>query len=100
MNTIKKSVRRRSEHQTPALTAYDAKLDSKRRILLRSAQYEHYSVYEREDGSLILTPKVLVDVPLSKETQNLIAGSVKNFKRGKASAPIDIDRYLRKKRKK
>ncbi|HEY6171944.1 MAG TPA: hypothetical protein VIX80_06785 [Candidatus Kapabacteria bacterium] len=100
MNSIKHSIRRRANITTPIGGYYDAKLDGKRRIVIRSAQYEHYSVYEREDGSVILVPKVLVDVPLSNETLALIGSSIKNFKKGKVSEAIDIDKYLPKKRAK
>ena len=33
-----------------AVKAYDAKMDSKRRITLRNALYEYYHVEEFEDG--------------------------------------------------
>jgi len=95
-----KSVRHRARGIASHAKTYDAKLDSKRRLVLRSARFEHYHVHEREDGSLILTPKVLVDAPLSRETLKLIETSVKNLKKGKASPPIDIDKYLPSKRRK
>ena len=43
-----------------AVKAYDAKLDSKRRITLRNAQYEYYHVEEFEDGRIVLEPRELV----------------------------------------
>jgi hypothetical protein len=95
------SVRHRIRREAAGhVKTYDAKLDSKRRLVLRSAKYDHYHVYEREDGSLILTPKILVDAPLSKETLKLVERSVKNLKKGKASAPVDIDKYLISRRRK
>lgn len=39
---------------------YDAKLDSRNRITLRDAAYEHYHVREFEDGTVVLEPRVLV----------------------------------------
>ena len=39
---------------------YDAKVDSKKRITLRDAKYEYYSVTTYDDGSVSLEPKVLM----------------------------------------
>lgn len=39
---------------------YDAKVDSKKRITLRDAKYDYYSVTTYEDGSVSLEPKVLI----------------------------------------
>jgi len=39
---------------------YDAKLDSRNRITIRDAAYEHYHVREFEDGTVVLEPRVLV----------------------------------------
>lgn len=93
---LKKQTSNRST-TTPKVIPYDAKIDSKRRIVLRAPKYQHYQVYERPDGSLILTPKVLVDAPISEETKKLIKSSVSQLKKGKASKPIHLDRYLPRK---
>ena len=39
---------------------YDAKVDSKKRITLRDAKYDYYSVTTYDDGSVSLEPKILV----------------------------------------
>ena len=39
---------------------YDAKVDSKKRITLRDAKYNYYSVTTYDDGSMSLEPKILV----------------------------------------
>jgi len=39
---------------------YDAKLDTKRRVTIRSARTEFYHVTEYEDGTVKLEPRVLV----------------------------------------
>lgn len=38
---------------------YDAKLDSKKRLTLRNAQYEYYQVSVLPDQRIILEPRVL-----------------------------------------
>jgi hypothetical protein len=48
---------------------YDAKLDSRNRLTIRDAGYEHYRVREFEDGTVILEPRVLVAPnPVTAET--------------------------------
>ena len=48
---------------------YDAKLDSRNRITIRDAEYEHYHVREFEDGTVVLEPRVLVSPnPLTTKT--------------------------------
>ncbi len=39
---------------------YDAKVDSKKRITLRDAKYDYYSVTTYDDGSVSLEPKILI----------------------------------------
>ena len=39
---------------------YEAKLDTRNRLTIRDAGYEHYHVEEFEDGTLVLQPRVLV----------------------------------------
>jgi hypothetical protein len=79
---------------------YRAKLDSKHRLVLRTAQYEYYTVYERDDGSLLITPQIITDAELSDDTLKMINSALKNMKRGIASKPIDLDSFLPKKNKK
>ncbi len=43
-----------------AVKTYDAKIDSKKRITLRSALYEYYHAEEYDDGRIILEPRELV----------------------------------------
>ena len=39
---------------------YDAKLDSRKRLTIREAEFDHYHVREFEDGKIVLEPRVLV----------------------------------------
>ena len=96
--TLKKIRRQREEKLLPA-PAYRAKVDSKRRIVLRAAKYEYYTVYERTDGSVLVIPQIMKDVPLSESTLEMIDSAVKNMKRNKVSKRIELDTFLPKKRK-
>src|SRR5665213_2007835 len=89
---------RRNEHpQGSPMRAYEGKLDSKKRIVLRGARHRYYEVREQPSGSIILTPKELVDIkPISARTMKMIENSVKNLKKGVASEPIDLSPYRKK----
>ena len=77
-----------------ALKAYDAKIDSKNRISIRNAQYEYYHVEELDNGLIMLSPRVLTDpYTLSKSTLSMMDESMKNFKEGIASKPIDLSEF-------
>ena len=74
-----------------AKQSYDAKVDSKKRITLRNAKYDYYQVTEMDDGSIVLSPRVLIslsDIP--EETLAMIESSMKNYKEGKVSKPIKL----------
>jgi len=74
---------------------YDAKLDNKNRLTVRSSEYSFYHVAELNDGTIILKPRILVDPDgLSKNTLRMMDKSIKNLKNGIVSNPIDIDKYL------
>lgn len=38
---------------------YTAKLDSKKRVVLRGAKYDYYDVKEYPNGKIVLEPRVL-----------------------------------------
>jgi hypothetical protein len=80
---------------TAVVKEYDAHLDMKKRITLRGADAEYYAVRLFDDGHILLEPRVLVppDV-VSKRTLRMLDRAAENFKRGKVSEPIDLDRYL------
>ena len=61
---------------------YDAKLDNKKRLTIRGAKYNHYKVKELIDANL-----------LSENTLKMIDKSVTHFKKGKASAPINLSKF-------
>lgn len=75
---------------------YEAKLDNKKRLTVRESQYEYYHVSEFDDGTIILKPCVLVDANLiSENSLKTMDDSIKNFKKGRVSKKIDVERYLK-----
>ncbi len=70
---------------------YTAHLDAKHRLTLRGAKYDYYQVKEYENGYIVLEPRELV-VPkeISKKTLDMMDESIRNYKVGKVSAPIDL----------
>ncbi len=64
------------------LREYDARLDSRKRLTIRDAGYEHYHVKEFEDGTVVLEPRVLVapNLVTAKTLRDAEAGrNVKTF---------------------
>ena len=73
---------------------YDAKVDSKRRITLRSARFEYYNVKEYQDGSILLEPRELaVPFSVSDNTLAMMDASMKNLKSGDVSEPVDLSEF-------
>ena len=73
---------------------YDAKVDSKRRITLRSARFEYYNVKEYQDGSILLEPRELaVPFSVSENTLAMMDAAMKNMKNGEVSAPVDLSEF-------
>lgn len=77
---------------------YEAKLDSKRRILLRKPSknepelHDHYLVRHRDDGVIELRPQVMVDVAsVSEATLHMIDQAMEHLKEGIAGDPVDLD---------
>lgn len=75
---------------------YLAHLDSKKRIVVRTATHEVYRVREYPDGHLVLIPCQVVTSPkIKKETLAQIERSIANLKANKVSEPIDIKSALK-----
>ena len=76
------------------LLEYDAKIDVKKRVTLRGANFEHYHVQELPDGRILLDPRVLVGPhEVSKKTLATMDKSMAKLKKGKASKPIDLSAF-------
>ena len=77
-----------------AIREYDAKLDTKRRLTLRNANFDYYHVQEMNDGTIILEPRELtVPFQISVNTLSMMDKAVENMKAGKVSAPIDLSMF-------
>ena len=77
-----------------AVKEYDARIDMKKRLTIRGAQYDNYHVYEFENGKIMLEPRVLVaPVEISKKTLGMMDSAMDNFKKGKASKPVDLSAF-------
>ena len=78
----------------PVSRTYDAKVDSKRRITLRSARCEYYNVKEYQDGRILLEPQELaVPFSVSENTLAMMDAAMKNMKNGEVSAPVDLSEF-------
>ena len=72
---------------------YNAHIDTKKRVTLRGAGAEYYAVKMFDDGHIVLEPRVLVSPDLiSKRTLKMLDKAAENFKKGKVSAPINLDK--------
>ena len=73
---------------------YDAKLDTKKRITLRSGNFEYYHVSEYDDGRIVLEPRELsVPFQVSANTLAMMDASMRNMKEGKVSDAIDLSEF-------
>lgn len=77
-----------------AIREYDAKLDAKKRITLRSVLFEYYHVSEYDDGRILLEPRELsVPFQVSANTLAMMDESIQNLKAGKVSDAIDLSEF-------
>jgi hypothetical protein len=79
------------EKSMSPVSEYDAKIDVKKRLTLRGAQYGHYHVMEFKDGRIVLEPRELVKpFSVSRRTLKMMDSSMANLKKGVVSDPIDL----------
>ena len=77
-----------------SIREYDAKVDTKRRLTLRSAAYEYYHVAEFPDGRIVLEPRELVrPFQVSAKTLQMMDSSVDSLKSGKVSPALDLSEF-------
>lgn len=73
---------------------YDAKLDSRDRLVLRDSSFDHYHVIEYEDGSYLLEPRVLAHPSgASENTLRMMDRSIESLDAGAAGRPLDLGSY-------
>ena len=73
---------------------YDAKVDAKRRITLRSARFEYYNVKEYKDGRILLEPRELaVPFSVSANTLAMMDSAIERLNRNEVSDPIDLSEF-------
>jgi hypothetical protein len=89
--------RNRMTPRPSKVTRYHTRLDSKKRIVLRGAEYEYYEVQQKKNGSFLLTPKVLEEpYVISRRTLQDIEESMANLKKGIVGRRIDPTTLLQK----
>ena len=77
-----------------AIREYDAKLDTKRRLTLRNANFDYYHVQEMSDGTILLEPRELtVPLQISVNTLSMMDKAMENLRSGKVSSPIDLSMF-------
>ena len=73
---------------------YDAKLDSKKRLVIRDAEYDYYHVSVLRDQRIILEPRVLaIPSEVSANTLKMMDSSVKSMKKGKVSQALNLSEF-------
>ena len=76
------------------LREYDAKLDAKRRLTLRNANFDYYHVQEMNDGTIVLEPRELtIPFQISANTLSMMDQAVENMRSGKVSSSIDLSMF-------
>jgi hypothetical protein len=74
---------------------YDIAADAKHRISLRGAKAKYFNVKAFSNGSYLLEPRVLVRrEAIPARTLKMLERSMEHFKKGKASAPIDLSPFI------
>lgn len=77
-----------------AVKEYEARIDVKKRVTLRGAQYAHYHVQEFANGTIVLEPRELVaPFEVSRKTLEVMDSSMANLTKDKASKPVDLSAF-------
>lgn len=77
------------------LQDYVIAADAKNRVTLRGAKAKYFHVKALSNGSYVLEPRLLVSpAELPPRTLKMLERSVAQLKQGKASAPIDLARFI------
>ncbi|MDO4197809.1 MAG: hypothetical protein Q4D13_02315 [Erysipelotrichaceae bacterium] len=76
------------------IKSYVAKVDSKKRVTLKSTLFDYYQVEEFADGKLLLSPRQLTEpFTVSENTLSMMDSAMENYKEGKVSEKIDLSMF-------
>ncbi len=85
----------RKRNNPTIIEEYDVAADAKRRISLRHAKAKYFRVMSLSNGSYLLEPRVLVPPQaVSRRTLEMLDKAAANLKKGLASPPIDLTKFL------
>ena len=74
---------------------YDVAADAKNRVSLRGTKAKYYNVKALSNGSYLLEPRVLLPrEAIPARTLKMLERSMEQFKKGKASPPVDLSAFL------
>jgi hypothetical protein len=77
-----------------AIRSYDAKVDSKKRIILQNVFSNYFHVEEYDDGKILLEPKKDDNsFHISANTLSMMDSGMQNYDKGIVSDPIDFSIY-------
>ena len=77
-----------------AVREYDTRLDTKRRLTLRGADFEYYHVIVMENGTILLEPRELTTpFQVSIKTLTMMDEAVNNMKNGMVSEAINLSDF-------
>jgi hypothetical protein len=86
----------KSKPKFTVLEQYDVAADAKKRINLRNARTKYFHVKAFSNGAFLLEPRVLVPpLAVSARALKTLDKSVANLKKGLASLPIELARFLK-----
>jgi hypothetical protein len=87
--------RSKSKNDLTIVEHYDVAADAKKRINLRNAKAKYFHVKALSNGCYLLEPRVLVPpYAISSRSLKMLDKSVTALKKGHASAPIDLSKFL------
>jgi len=87
--------RSKSKNDLTIVEHYDVAADAKKRINLRNAKAKYFHVKALSNGCYLLEPRVLVPPhAISSRSLKMLDKSVTALKKGHASAPIDLSKFL------
>lgn len=72
------------------ISEFDVKVDNRKRVALKEAEFEHYHVIAFDDGHYELRPQFMIDAAISRRTLGMMDAAVANWRDGRVGAPLDV----------